>query len=540
MNRKKIEDKFLTFFLFIIIFIIGYYAYDDYGIGIDEDNSRVNGFVSLKYIYEIFNINFLNEINNIKLENISNYGEQGNGVVFDLPLAFLEIFFNISDFRDQFLIRHFASFIIFYISLIYFYKIILDRNSSRFLALLGVLFLFFSPRIFAQSFFNPKDIGFMSLCIIDLYYGIKFLEKKNLKSSLVFSLISGLTIGFRIVGLIIPLIIILFAWIDQLRNKELYIKKYLPLIILILSLPFFITIFWPYLWSDPFNNFINAFKILSNHYRPVNNFFMGEYISALYVPWYYVLVWVSVTTPLLYLFFFVTGFYFIGTRLLKRLIKINENNSYNDLWSGHNEKKDLIFLLTIVLPIFITIIFHSSLYTGWRHFYFIYPPLILISIQGVHLINLLFFKNIKIFLILICFSITPIIFWSVKNHPYQYVYFNALAGKEFNKYFEMDYWGVGNYNALNYLVNTNNANLKIGIIGNADIRQSRMFLDEAKRKKIEITDNFSNVDFLIDNYVRWNGIKNVKKNFIIKKNFETYHDIKVDNISIIKIYKKKL
>ena len=128
----------------------------------------------------------------------------------------------------------------------------------------------------------------------------------------------------------------------------------------------------------------------------------------------------------------------------------------------------------------------------------------------------------------------------MKNHPYQYVYFNALAGKEFNKYFEMDYWGVGNYNALNYLVNTNNANLKIGIIGNADIWQSRMFLDEAKRKKIEITDNFSNVDFLIDNYVRWNGIKNVKKNFIIKKNFETYHDIKVDNISIIKIYKKKL
>ena len=30
----------------------------------------------------------------------------------------------------------------------------------------------------------------------------------------------------------------------------------------------------------------------------------------------------------------------------------------------------------------------------------------------------------------------------IKIHPYQYAYFNFLAGKDFNKKFEMDYWGL--------------------------------------------------------------------------------------------------
>ncbi len=36
----------------------------------------------------------------------------------------------------------------------------------------------------------------------------------------------------------------------------------------------------------------------------------------------------------------------------------------------------------------------------------------------------------------------------IKNHPHQYVYFNILAGKNYNKNFEMDYWGISNTMAL--------------------------------------------------------------------------------------------
>ena len=54
-NNKK---NLLTFIFFLTLFFLGYTIYDDYGISIDEDNTRINGFVSLKYLYDFFDINY--------------------------------------------------------------------------------------------------------------------------------------------------------------------------------------------------------------------------------------------------------------------------------------------------------------------------------------------------------------------------------------------------------------------------------------------------------------------------------------------------
>ena len=60
---------------------------------IDEDNSRENGFVTLKYLAQIFyphGVTLINQV--IEVQNIHEYYQQGNGVVFDAPMAFFEIF----------------------------------------------------------------------------------------------------------------------------------------------------------------------------------------------------------------------------------------------------------------------------------------------------------------------------------------------------------------------------------------------------------------------------------------------------------------
>ena len=49
--------------------------------------------------------------------------------------------------------------------------------SSR--LLIGALFLFLSPRIFAESFYSQKDILFMSMFIINIYYAFHFLKLSN-------------------------------------------------------------------------------------------------------------------------------------------------------------------------------------------------------------------------------------------------------------------------------------------------------------------------------------------------------------------------
>ena len=39
-----------------------------------------------------------------------------------------------------------------------------------------------------------------------------------------------------------------------------------------------------------------------------------------------------------------------------------------------------------------------------------------------------------------------------KNHPFQMVYFNSIAGKNLQDKFEHDYWGLSNKNAIKYIL----------------------------------------------------------------------------------------
>ena len=166
----KKNKNFYTSIFFTSLFLIGIYSFSDFGIGVDEDNSRVNGFVSLKYIFEIFSPDNVFRINDIiNVPNINNYSEQGNGVVFDLPAAFLELIFDITNPREIYLLRHLINFLLFFTSVFFFYKIIKNRYNCYLTGIIGAAFLVLSPRIFAQSFYNTKDIFFMSLFIINIY-----------------------------------------------------------------------------------------------------------------------------------------------------------------------------------------------------------------------------------------------------------------------------------------------------------------------------------------------------------------------------------
>ena len=533
-----LKKKEIIFFL--IIFIIGTIIFKDFGISIDEDNSRINGFVSLNYIFELFQINFNYKIDGITLPKINNFDEQGNGVMFDLPLAFIEYFFNINNFRDQFLLRHFSTFIIFFISLIYFYKLIFYHYKNQYLAFIGVLMIFLSPRIFGESFYNSKDIVFLSLNIISIYYSVIFLDQKSKKNLLLFIIFSSIATGVRIIGLFVPIIVLLVMFLSFFRNKETLKNDFIYFIGILLLLPIFITLFWPYLWSNPINNFISAFNILSNHYRPINNFFLGEYQSSFYVDWYYILVWIGITIPITYIFLFLIGLCKLIIRLKNRLYKLNANIPLNDLYRGNKELKNIIYFLNFFIPLFTVIIFHSTLYTGWRHLYFIYPPIIMISLYGIYSLKFALKKNLKYVYLFIIISFIQNSYWIYKNHPFQYLYFNFFVSGNFDKNFDMDYWGVSNYNTLDTIAKLENKTVSVGLIGDGDLILAHKFLREKNKKKIIFTDNFIEADYLIDNFNRWNGIKKTKNDEIINKNFQVFYEQKIGNIVFSRIYKNTL
>ena len=123
------------------------------------------------------------------------------------------------------------------------------------------------------------------------------------------------------------------------------------------------------------------------------------------------------------------------------------------------------------------------------------------------------------------------------NHPYQNVYFNILAGKKVQTKFELDYWGLSNKQALEFILENDNKNvIKIGSAGPISIENSKQILNPFDKSRILISEN-KNSDYIIDNYINWYG-KYKKKRHEIPNNFEIYKEIFVSGKRIISIYKR--
>ena len=87
----------LIIFVFFTFYIIGISIYDDYGLSWDEYNERISGFVSLNYIREILSYEIYQNF-----PKLNNYLFAEYGVVFNLPMAFIEKTFQIDDSKQFF------------------------------------------------------------------------------------------------------------------------------------------------------------------------------------------------------------------------------------------------------------------------------------------------------------------------------------------------------------------------------------------------------------------------------------------------------
>ena len=227
------KNFFIIFFLSILT--LGLSITKDYGVSSDEYNARLKGFITLNYLGE----KFIPEINK-KLKgdkNLPKLSEAGPvkyyGPVFDSAVALFEVLLGIEEKKNQFLFKHYLNFIIFFISLVYFFKTCELRFKNQYLAYIGVIILLFSPRIFANSFYNSKDIIFMSFLIIATFYGLNFFLKQSFRNGFLFALFSGLTIDIRILGIILPVSIFFIIFFENFLNKRNINKKFYTYILTI-------------------------------------------------------------------------------------------------------------------------------------------------------------------------------------------------------------------------------------------------------------------------------------------------------------------
>ena len=489
---EKYKRVILIIFFSSILFT-GVFVYKDYGIAGDELISRNNGVISYKYVTE-------------GDKELFSYRDRFYGTAFEIFLVFLEDIAGYDDTQDVFRLRHIVTFLLFFLGVIFFYFLASRALGSWKYGLLGAVFLVLSPRIFAHAFFNSKDVGFMSVFIIAAYTLVKFLDEKTMLRAILHALACAILIDIRMMGAILPVFTVFFFSADfLLKGEKRKGEALLSIFVYVWAFFVLMVLFWPVLWENTFQNFIAAFKQMKSFPWDGYMLYMGKYERSIALPWHYIPVWMLITTPLFYSIFF-----FIG--LIKAIFSFLKNpvKSYRECSSR------VVFLTLFIVPLAAVIILKAVLYDGWRHMYFIYPPFLLIALLGIRSITTLsgklfkgkalsFFKSLMA--IAIFASIVMPLYFMVRWHPYQNVYFNFLSGgmEKVRWKYEMDYWGTSYKEVLEYITeNDGGEKITIYISSLEGMRGwiPALLLDRNERERLSFTGDVAKADYIVSNY-RW-------------------------------------
>lgn len=485
MDRRLIRIKsfaltYHLFLLFLAFLLIGLYNLDDYGISWDEEAQREIGLHNYNYIFN-------------GSESLKTFYAKDYGPSFELPLFIIEKLFHVEEPRTMYLLRHFLSHLFFLIGAFFCSKLVNQLYKNKFLSTISFLLVVMCPRLYEDSFVNTKDIPFMSMFFVCFYLIYSAFTKMKPLNFFYLGVSIGLLISLRIMGVLLFSSVLVFLLIDLLLLNN-YKKNS------ILLATFFVTTLlaayfsWPYLWENPFKNFISTFNNMSKFNWHQTNLFMGNFIMATELKWYYIPVWFCITIPLFFLIPGILGIPLLGYSLFTKF-KLYVNNT--------PERNNVYYVICFITPVIAVILFKSVLYDAWRHLYFIYAPFVLLIIYCLHALYLTKFKKV-----LILFSISYLVFvgyTSIKIHPFQNVYFNELMDKNTPEYLKMnweqDYWGVSYRQTLEYILEHDTSS-KINILPENDPGiYNSYILQSDKRKRLHFT-NIDSANYFITNF-RW-------------------------------------
>lgn len=527
------KKNWLPSLFFALLAILGLWIYKDYGISWDEPVERLTGIVNLNYIGEFFHLRWIQNDPVLSANSslhLLQYSDRYFGPAFGIISVFLERLFKISDEQQIYFFRHLLNYSIFALGVHALYQLAKRRFTSWQMGLLTALMLVLSPRLFGESFYNSKDLIFLSVFCIGLNSMVKLIFHPSIKHAIIHGLITALVIDTRSIGIVLPALTLFHFVVRQLLHG-VRLKQIISIaLIYIASLAIFVTIFWPFLWGNPLGHFVETLGKFSKWgTTQVAVLYLGKLyqIQQTPLPWHYVFTWIGVTTPIAYIALWFLGVFITCWQLFKTKLAILKNDAF---------LQDIIFLSASLGPIIAIIALHSIIYDGWRHLYFIYPSFLLIAAKGFHWIAVNKGMNVipkKLLLGIFTIYLGSIGYWIVTNHPNQNIFFNSVTGKGWNTKFDVDYWGLSTRQALEEIARTDNRPKILVYAGSVmSLNDSLKILSPAIRARFEVTTHLVDANYILSNYR--NELTDYSQS---PYSLELVYEIKSGDEKVISVYK---
>ena len=354
------------------------------------------------------------------------------GGVFDVLCVAVERWLPL----DRHVLRHGVNAVVGWIGVVYCGRLA-ARLFGTWPGVLALVMLAASPRYFADSMNNPKDLPFATTTIAALYYFSTIAPTwpyitRATGSKIAVALALGLNIrpGALLYLGYFGLLVTGFALVEyherqvnwrQLADTAARIAL-VAVAVLLLG-----TLFWPWAQGAPLTRPIEALFNVANYegYRG-GVLFNGYDYEPDRLPRYYVPVFFLISTPPVVIAGVILSMFVSHSR--------RWTLSRNALWT------------VAALPVLLAIFMGSTLYDGLRHVLFIIPVLVVLAAAGWT--RLLFgwtrsWLGRSAAIVLLAAGVVHAIASTVRFHPHQTVYFNELVGGPGGAVakFDLDYWG---------------------------------------------------------------------------------------------------
>ena len=343
---------------------------------------------------------------------------------------------------DLIVMRHIAVYLVFVLGAYGVYAIARRRLGSQFGGLLAAALFFLSPRLFGNAFYNSKDIVFLSFFVLSVNYVLLAADKRRIGSVLLAALFTALAVSVRFIG-IFTLFLGVFVWCVSWHRDGCGVRRIASaaggFIILTLLLVY---AFYPFLWPSPVSRMHDVIFAMSKFTRHTDiGLFDGQVIRSSEMP-FYVPRWMALTLPFAFIAASLWGQMQAFSLVIRRTFRLS-------LWKDSSELCDYTAAGLGLAPVAASVFAHPWLYDGWRHLYFIMPFLSISAAVGIFSIASAAGKKANIAAIvmsaLAIIESLAGIFWFF---PYPNCYFNAAAGSDLLRKYDLDYAGTSGYEAL--------------------------------------------------------------------------------------------
>jgi hypothetical protein len=320
---------------------------------------------------------------------------------------------------------------------------------------LALLFLAGVPSFYGHMFMNPKDIPFAAGYVWTLYLSVRAAETLPnipMRRALPLGLALGLTLGVRIGGVLLIgymglLVLLYHVWLKGRRTRPeggqagatTSVKKTVTAAVAVLLPAYVLMIaFWPWALQSPLSAPYRALLETTRFKWEGTVLFKGAYVQSVDLPVDYLPVYFGLKLPEFLLAI-------LAIALPSAVVHARRAVSRGD-WRQVLGYAALG--LGVIFPPVYSILFKAVHYDAIRHFLFILPPLaVLAGLEAGRVGGWLMARRPSVFgasaaLLAVAIAYTGLTMFRI--HPYQYAYYNSLAGglRGAAGRYELDYWAT--------------------------------------------------------------------------------------------------